>query len=419
MRTVFLTHTSFIGQRTLIWCLACCVNVLLASSAAAQSGRPEIEYTVKVADIQGQLFHVTTDIKNINQPSLERLAARLSPGWYVIENYAKERRFAFGCPHLAAASCGLRRGVSRPGKSTRRGSRALSSSSITLRSALRESGAHRVRLRVLHRHAALPFARGPSIEAERVRFNVPAGWKIASGLDETADPMVFTAPDYDTLVDQPTLMGQFDVIRFTADGNPPTSLSIPRVCSRRRRRARWPGIFRSWRKRRAGSSAACRTGICVLLFLPARRSECAVLEHQNSFVALWNPDALPLPDDMVGQASHEFFHVWNVKRIRPVQMWPYDYSRENETPLLWVSEGFAWYYPGLTLYRAGLRDARSFIGEAARAIGEVEGNEARRYISASDASTSTSLGYDGPAPFSLSYYSGAEHRRAPRPLHSS
>ncbi len=47
-----------------------------------------------------------------------------------------------------------------------------------------------------------------------LRFDVPTGWKIAGGLDETADPMVFTAPDYDTLVDQPTLTGQFDVTRF-------------------------------------------------------------------------------------------------------------------------------------------------------------------------------------------------------------
>src|SRR3954469_21385835 len=89
MRAVFMTHTSFIGQRTLIWFLACCVNALLALSAAAQSGRLDIEYTVKVDDIPGQLFHVTTDIRNINQPALELSLPAWSPGWYVIENYAK------------------------------------------------------------------------------------------------------------------------------------------------------------------------------------------------------------------------------------------------------------------------------------------------------------------------------------------
>ena len=107
----------------------------------------------------------------------------------------------------------------------------------------------------------------------------------------------------------------------------------------------------------------------------------------------------------MAQASHEFFHVWNVKRIRPVEMWPYDYARENVTPLLWVSEGFTNYYSNLAAYRAGFKDARNFVEEVARGIAEVEGNEARRYISASDSSTSTWIGYATAQPFSISYYS--------------
>jgi predicted metalloprotease with PDZ domain len=85
-------------------------------------------------------------------------------------------------------------------------------------------------------------------------------------------------------------------------------------------------------------------------------------------------------------------------------MWPYDYARENETPLLWVSEGFTTYYGSLASYRAGLKDARSFVDEVARTIAELEGNEARRYISAADSSTSTWIVYDIPPPFSISYY---------------
>src|SRR5687767_13504305 len=70
MRTVSLKRTPLIRRRALIWCLACCVTVLLAPAGAAQGGRLEIGYTVKVADIPGQLFHVTTEIRNIKQPAL-------------------------------------------------------------------------------------------------------------------------------------------------------------------------------------------------------------------------------------------------------------------------------------------------------------------------------------------------------------
>src|SRR5689334_9923590 len=89
MRPVYTTRTSLIGQRTLIGYFACCLNLLLAPSAATQVGRLDIEYTVKVADIPGQLFHVTMDIRNINQPTLELSLPVWSPGWYVIENYAR------------------------------------------------------------------------------------------------------------------------------------------------------------------------------------------------------------------------------------------------------------------------------------------------------------------------------------------
>jgi predicted metalloprotease with PDZ domain len=216
---------------------------------------------------------------------------------------------------------------------------------------------------------------------------------------------VFTAPEYDTLVDQPTLMGQFDVTRFMVEGTPHDFVAHP------------AGVFSAEKARTlmghltklAETQSRIFGGLPYLKFVyfyffqPAEASA-TVLEHQNSYVALINAGAQAQPDDLVAQASHEFFHLWNVKRIRPVQMWPYDYARENETPLLWVSEGFTTYYGSLTAYRAGLRDARSFVDEVARAIAEVEGNEARRYISAADASTSTWIGYNNPPPFSISYY---------------
>jgi hypothetical protein len=79
MRTVPFKRTPLVVRRTLIWCLACGVNVLIASAAAAQEGKLEIDYTVQVADIPGQLFHVTTDINNINQPTLEALVTDVDP----------------------------------------------------------------------------------------------------------------------------------------------------------------------------------------------------------------------------------------------------------------------------------------------------------------------------------------------------
>ncbi|HEY7546762.1 MAG TPA: hypothetical protein VID27_17855, partial [Blastocatellia bacterium] len=88
---------------------------------------------------------------------------------------------------------------------------------------------------------------------------------------------------------------------------------------------------------------------------------------------------------------------------------PYDYSREMETPLLWVSEGFTNYYTNLSLFRAGLIDRQQFLATVGGAITGVESNPARAYISPADASTSTWLGYDTPQPFEISYYTQGQN----------
>ena len=394
-------------MRTLIWCLVWLLSVLIAPAAMAQDRGLAIEYTVKVADIPGQLFHVTTDIRNISQPSLDLSLPVWSPGWYVIENYGKNvARFRVAEPGGREL-----RPVQVRKQTWRIDTKGISRVIVEFDYVANVLSANQARIA-----ADYAFFTGTQLflmpEGHRsrpsvVKFDVPSGWKIASGLDETADPMVFTAPEYDTLVDQPTLMGQFDVTRFTVDGKPHDLVLNP------------PGVYSADRARtlaghlsklaetqgRIFGGLPYRKFVYFYLFR-AKEAAAAVLEHQNSLVIVRSPDALSLPDDiMVGGAAHEFFHVWNVKRIRPAEMWPYDYSKENETPLLWVSEGFTSYYTSLSMYRAGLRDARALVAEMAQGIGEVEGNEARRYISAADSSMSTWIDYAAPAASRISYYS--------------
>ena len=112
---------------------------------------------------------------------------------------------------------------------------------------------------------------------------------------------------------------------------------------------------------------------------------------------------------IIGTAAHEYFHLWNVKRIRPAEMWPYDYSRENETPLLWVSEGFTNYYGQMARYRAGLQTPENFLQSVADAASGVENTDARNYISPAEASVSTWAGYDTPVAFGISYYTQGQN----------
>ena len=93
-------------------------------------------------------------------------------------------------------------------------------------------------------------------------------------------------------------------------------------------------------------------------------------------------------------------------------MFPYDYSREQESPSLWVSEGITNYYGALTRYRAGLSSREEFLLSVTDAIAGVEGNDARNYVSPADASTSTWLCYDVQCAFQISYYTQGQNLAA-------
>ena len=156
-------------MRISVFCSAMLAYVVIGHPppAMAQDRGLAIEYTVKVADIPGQLFHVTTDIRNINQPSLDLSLPVWSPGWYVIENYAKNiSRFRVSEP----GGRELRPALVRK-QTWRIDTKGISRITVEFdyraSRALRESGAHRAGLRVLHWHATFPAPRGSSFAAER------------------------------------------------------------------------------------------------------------------------------------------------------------------------------------------------------------------------------------------------------------
>jgi len=241
-----------------------------------------------------------------------------------------------------------------------------------------------------------------------VRFELPPDWKIVSALKETSDPMTFTAPDYDTLVDAPTEMGKFDLTQFQVEGKPHYLVTTPVGALPKEKAEQFTGML----ARVANVQSSIFGGLpyekYVYFYFFARPESNAggALEHLNSHVSFASS---PNPEFMIGTASHEYFHLWNVKRIRPAEMWPYDYSREDETPLLWVSEGFTNYYASVALYRAGLRTRQQFVQSVEGAINGVESNAARAYISPADSSVSTWAGYDTPVAFGISYYTQGQN----------
>src|SRR5262249_35499982 len=220
MRDLLVKRTVCAGGHSLLWSVIGHLIVLGATDAAAQTSRLELDYTVKVADVQGQLFHVTTDIRNINQPALELSLPTWTPGWYTIENYAK---------NILRFQITDGAGKALPLSMTRKQTWHVDTRGLKEIKAEFDYDAEILALNQAKITDSFAFFTGTELflmpEGHRmspstVRLEVPQGWKIVSALDPTSDPMVFTAPDYDTLVDSPTEAGSFDLTRFEVEGIP-------------------------------------------------------------------------------------------------------------------------------------------------------------------------------------------------------
>ncbi len=387
--------------------------ILLLSPAALAQRRNafRIDYTVSITSIEDQIFHVTTDVKNINEPRLELSLPTWTPGWYTVENYFKNI--------LRFKITDAKGNRLQPEMFRKQTWRVETKGLVSIRIEF-DYKASVLALNQAKITSDFAFFTGTELflEAARhrtspstVRFEIPTDWKIVSALKETSDPMKFTAPDYDTLVDAPTEMGKFDLTKFQVEGKPHYLVTTP-VGALAKEKAEQ---FAEMLARVANTQSSIFGGLpyekYVYFYFFARPESNAggALEHLNSHVSFASS---PNPEFMIGTASHEYFHLWNVKRIRPAEMWPYDYSREAETPLLWVSEGFTNYYGSAALYRAGLRTRQQFVQNVEGAINGVESNEARAYISPADSSVSTWTGYDTPVAFGISYYTQGQNLAA-------
>jgi predicted metalloprotease with PDZ domain len=385
--------------------------LIIAPAAAGQSNQVSVGYTVEVADTERQLFHVTTEVKNIRQSQLNLSLPVWTPGWYTIENYAK---------NILRFQITDAKGTRLPHRMIRKQTWQVDTKGID---SIKIEFDYRATLLALNQaRIAKDFAfftgtqlflmaEGHRNIPSTVRFKLPEGWQIISALKETQDPMTFTAPDYDTLLDSPTEMGRFDLAKFEVEGKPHYLVASPAGVFSKEKTEKFKEILTKIARTQSAifGGLPYEKFVYYYFFTRAESNAGGALEHNNSFVAFSGAGPSAQPESLSGTAAHEFFHVWNVKRIRPAEMWPYDYSRENESPLLWVSEGFTTYYTNVTLYRAGLINKQEFVSSVNRAINGVENNPARAYISPADASTSTWLGYDTPVAFGISYYTQGQN----------
>ena len=218
-----------------------------------------------------------------------------------------------------------------------------------------------------------------------VTVNTEAGWKVVSGMTSSGQHH-YTAASYHDLVDMPFFVGQFDVDSAQISGTwvrfatyPAGSVTGgPRI-------AVWESLKRVIPAEVKVFAEVPWSTYSVMQIIDPSYSGGSGLEHQNSHVDVLGPGMMDTPV-MPSLYAHEIFHAWNVKRLRPGDLWPYRYDQEQPTTLLWISEGITDYYADLAEVRGGIVDAKEFYSMTSEKMSQVE---ALPPTSLEDASLST------------------------------
>ena len=216
---------------------------------------------------------------------------------------------------------------------------------------------------------------------------IPANsWKIATGLPPVeGQPNTFRAENFDILYDSPFEVSNFKEIKFEVRGVPHRIIVDGQANYDPERM-----------KRDVQKIVAAETGMMGVIpyhdytfILHLRASGGGGLEHLNSTSLGFSRDRFAKEQGWASfydLVAHEFFHLWNVKRIRPDALGPFDYTKENYTRSLWVAEGITSYYGDLMVRRAGLISDGEYLVELARKIQDFQNTPGRLQMSAEEAS---------------------------------
>jgi predicted metalloprotease with PDZ domain len=236
----------------------------------------------------------------------------------------------------------------------------------------------------------LPYPEGRGFDfPATVTVKTQPGWLVATGMQPASAPGSYREGNYHDLVDKPFFVGRMDLDSMQVDGKWNRLATYPAgAMAGPARSLLWDQIAKTVPKMTAVFQETPWQTYTTLLVFTQEVGGGSALEHSNSHVGIYNPGFIGNPL-LASITAHEIFHGWNVKRLRPADLWPYDYDEPQETPWLWVSEGITDYYADLALVRGGVVDSAGFLGLTGEKMAQTAAEPA---TALEDASLSTWIG---------------------------
>lgn len=377
---------------------------LLALAAAAQE---PVVYTIRVPAPEQHRAAIELRAPTGGAPQLDLWMGSWSPGFYRVENHW-QRIEVLG----AKAADGTALAIERPADG--HWAVATGGAAVVVVDYRVDGGGHAVtgdRLDpaygIFNGVASYLTWNGAAHLRHEVRLELPACWPdTATGLAPSADgePHHYTAPDFDTLADAPIVAGPLRRTGFEAAGVRHELVDF--------------GDYGTWDAARATAKLAPIVAeharmfgglpFARYVFLNAFGPGGGGLEHLNSTLISASKNGAPDAVDWLMFVSHEYFHAFNVKRLRPVELGPFDYEHAPRTESLWIAEGLTTYYGDLAVVRAGIATRADWLQRMSRNIHTVQTTPGRLVMTLAEASadvwTKSMSGIMGNRARTISYY---------------
>ena len=358
--------------RRILLAIVCVCTVVTSGAVVGAQALDPIRYTLRFPAPQTQYFEVEAAIPTAGRAEVEVYMATWTPGSYLIREY--ERNVEAVTAAAGARALAVAKSTKNRWKITTAGAANVTlryrvySREMTVRNNWVESS-----FAMLNGAPTFITLVERAARPHEVRIELPAAWKrIETPLEPVSgSPNTFRAPDFDTIVDSPIIIGNPVVRDFTVDGKKhsivfegDTSLidadktvgDLQKIVV-------------------AAKNVMGPLQYPHYHFFTMVTEQGGGLEHKNSFLGM-GTRFLTRTDraykGWLGLIAHEYFHNWNVKRLRPVELGPFDYENENYVKTLWVAEGFTDYYADILPARGGIETKEEFLDGISNQIEQVQ-----------------------------------------------
>ena len=357
---------------------------LMAAASPGWAQEPPVEYALSFDNAVHHEARITVTYRDVGSEPVRFRMSRSSPGRYAVHEFAKN---VYSVSAIDGAGRPLEIGRTDPYGWTVGGHDGTVSLTYTL------YGDHAdgtyAQIDTSHAHlnapASLMWAEGFDARPVEVAFKpYDPSWTVATQLEPTDDPYVFRAPTFQYLMDSPMEVSDHMVREWTVDdaGEPRTiRIAVHHLGTR----AEADTFAEKAKKVVAeqikvfGDVPDFDFGTYTFLadYLPWVSGD--GMEHRNSTVIIQPRSFAEANFGQLSTLSHEFFHSWNVERLRPAELEPFDFTQADPTPSLWFAEGFTNYYGPLTIRRAGESTVDGFLRSMGGQANYIINHPARDY----------------------------------------